>query len=98
MPSAKDLYRGGKYLAAADITRPTEARIVRAATEELKGVEKLVLTLEGVEKALIVNKTNADTLSEKFGDDYTAWVGQTVTIAAVPTTYQGQSVKGVRVL
>lgn len=61
------------------------------------GDEKIVLTLAGVEKGFSLNSTNAHACADEWGADYDTWVGKRVTIRAVPTTFGGKNVKGLRV-
>lgn len=99
MPKVSDIYSQANYLTAADITKPITTKIGGVTVEAMKdGKRKIVVLLEGVAKSLVLNKTNASTLSSRFGDDFEKWVGEEVTLASVPTTFQGQNVKGLRVL
>lgn len=99
MPRASDIYASANYLNAGDIAKPTVTRIKGVTVEAMRdGKKKIVVVLEGVEKSLVLNKTNAATLTAKFGEDYDRWTGEEVTLASVPTTFQGQNVKGLRIL
>ncbi len=66
--------------------------------ETIKEKKKLVLSFEGTEKKLALNSTNARQLEEAHGSDCKKWVKATITLAAVPTTFNGEQVKGLRIL
>lgn len=102
MPSAKDLYSGGKHFKASDLSGgPLRLKISSIAADKPGSNserDKLILKFEGQEKDLILNATNAGVLVGRFGDDYSKWVGSEVIIASVPVQYNGQTVQGIRVV
>ena len=51
---------------------------------------KLVLRFENGGRAMILNKTNGDTLADAYGDDYDTWAGHEITLFVVPNVYQGK--------
>ena len=57
---------------------------------------KKVLHLEGVQKLVVLNKTNAFNLAEAFGKDFDKWVGKRVTVKAERTQFGGKPVLGLR--
>lgn len=81
-----------------DIKEPTKIVIENATVAVVKDKKKIVLSFENTQKKLVLNKTNAMELVVKFGADYQRWSGQEITIAAVPATFEGKTVKGIRVL
>jgi hypothetical protein len=78
-----DLY-GPKYLTAADLHGETwRRRIGKVAPAELKEKDgstkrKYLVYFEGVEKPLVLNKTNAQKLAGAFGKDHSKWIGMEV--------------------
>jgi hypothetical protein len=65
-----DLY-GSKYLAASDVKKPFSAAITEVEKQDFarqgeRSKVKVVLTLKGVRKPIICNKTNALSLSEEI--------------------------------
>jgi hypothetical protein len=96
----EDLY-GSKYLAASDIKKPFTAIIETVdkldfARQGERQKMKVVLTLKGQHKPVVVNKTNALTLSEAFGTDFDDWPDKRITVKAEPTTFNGKRVMGLR--
>jgi hypothetical protein len=93
-----DLY-GSKYLSAADL-KDDEPRlkIGKVAVAELRDKSgttrrKYVVFFEGVDKGLVINKTNARRLAEAYGKQSTKWIGQIVQLYSEETDFG----KGVRV-
>lgn len=58
--------------------------------------DKPVLYFQGAEKGLVMNKTNATTLIDRFGPESNDWTGQRVTVFPTETDYQGKRVACVR--
>jgi hypothetical protein len=95
-----DLY-GSQYLAASDLKKPftsvvEEVNKLDFARQGERPKMKAVLHLKGVRKPIVVNKTNAMNLSEKFGKDFDEWIDKRVTVKAEPTTFAGKRVMGLR--
>jgi hypothetical protein len=95
-----DLY-GSQYLAATDLKRPFTAVIEEIDKQDFarqgeRQKMKVVLHLKGVKKPIVVNKTNALSLSEHYGKDYDEWVGKPVTVKAERTSYNGKPTMGLR--
>jgi hypothetical protein len=98
--SYDDIY-GSKFLAASDVKKPFTARIetvdtVDFAREGERPKKKKVLTLKGISKPVVVNKTNADTLSEAFGKDFDDWIDKRITGKAERTQFGGKPTMGLR--
>jgi hypothetical protein len=87
------------YLRAADFETDTVLTMSSVSLEEIgAGKEKKpVLYFKDVEKGLILNKTNASTISELYGDDTSEWIDEAITLFAATTSYQGKTVPCVRV-
>ena len=84
---------------AADLPKPVTLTIGSVVERELKGERKLILGFKEDQRNLVVNRTNAGELANKFGDVAPEeLVGKTIMLASVPTTYQGQATKGIRIV
>lgn len=84
---------------ATDIKKSPLVLHIKAVVERsIKGENKLIMQFSDHESELVLNATNARTLAEMYGDNTDEWTGKEVTLASVPTEYNGQSVKGIRVL
>ena len=99
MSTIDELYgeRKGSYYRASDVPKPTELTIKDVSIEEFKEGKRLVLSFSGTDKKLALNSTNARQLEQLYGSDYKKWVKKTITLEAVPTTYNGEQVKGLRI-
>jgi hypothetical protein len=94
-----DSLYGSKYLSVADL-KDAEPRlkIGKAEIAELREKNgtikrKYVILFEGVDKGLVINKTNAKKLADAYGKQPSKWIGQFVQLYAEDTTFG----KGVRI-
>lgn len=55
-----------------------------------------VLYFQGKDKGVVLNKTNARTISAAYGDDTEAWAGQPVELYEAEVMYEGKAVPGIR--
>jgi hypothetical protein len=90
---------GSKFLSSADLggKRP-KARIASAEVQQLGNDRKMVLHFIGVQKGLVLNVTNGRRIGQAFGTDPAKWVGATLELYSEPTTFQGRTTEGIRVL
>ena len=99
MPSIQDDYAGSSnYLKAEDL-KGQVVKVKIAGYERLqfeKGT-KAVLSFEGKQKKLVLNKTNALMIADTFGEDYNDWIGGEIELFATKTTYEGKLVPALRV-
>jgi hypothetical protein len=89
-----------KYLRAADLDgRQITVEIANVELEEVGTGEepKPVLYFQGKAKGVVLNKTNAHTISAVYGDDTDDWIGQGVTLFSAHVDFQGRSVESIRV-
>jgi hypothetical protein len=93
-----DIY-GSKYFGVTDLKdaepRFKIGKVEVAELREKNGTtkRKYVMLFEGVEKGLVINKTNARKLAEAYGKQSSMWIGQIVQLYAEDTSFG----KGVRV-
>ncbi len=80
-----------KYLKASDL-QGREVRVTMAHVEREKVGDdfKPALYFKGKEKAMILNKTNAGTISDVYGDDTEDWVDQPLILFSVMVDFQGK--------
>jgi hypothetical protein len=100
MVSIRDQY-GSQYLNAADLTEERVRGTIRTAGVEEVGPNreaKVVLSVVGLPKRVVLNRTNAAALAKVFGDETSDWVGRHVEVFAAPTQYAGKPTMGVRLL
>src|SRR5262249_47367942 len=93
-----DLY-GSKCLGVADLKdgepRYKIGKVEVAELREKNGTtkRKYVVWFDGIEKGLVLNKTNATKLADAYGKEPSRWIGQIVQLYTEDTPYG----KGVRV-
>lgn len=86
------------YIKASDLNgQEVPVTISNAAMEKLGDDTKPVIYFQGREKGMVLNKTNANTISDMYGDDTDGWLGKQITLYAAWVDYQGRQVQGIRV-
>jgi len=86
-----------QYLKASDLQgREIRVTMARVEREKIGTDSKLVLYFKGKEKGLVLNKTNAGTISDAYGDDTDDWFDNPLILFSVKTDYQGKVVDATR--
>jgi hypothetical protein len=73
---------------------------ISSVTQEVVGQnneQKHVVWFEGMQKGLILNKTNSDAIEALYGDDTDNWLSEDVTLYAAPVSYNGKVTNACRV-
>ena len=90
-----------KYLMASDLPDGRDVRVViddvRMELMEQQNEEKPVCYFQGKDRGLVLNVTNANTISAVLGDDTEVWIGHTVMLFATTTSFAGRTVPCIRV-
>lgn len=98
MASIKDVYGGGKGLKADDLKgRSHLLKISEVRLVKFDDGAKLVLSFDGREKELVCNKTNAQMIASKLGEDYEEWSGSEIEVYPDKTQFNGALVDCIRV-
>ena len=58
--------------------------------------KKGVLSFEGLEKGLVLNKTNTEKLIKAFGKETNGWAGKVVELYTIMTQYKKEEVLAIR--
>ncbi len=101
MPSYKTAF--GSFLKTEDLQgRAARVVIEMIQVEEVKGEDgiekKLVAHFVGKDKALILNRTNCESIEQIVGsDDYGAWSGHTVVLFPTTTKFGAKTVPCLRI-
>jgi hypothetical protein len=87
-----------KFLKAADL-QGREVRVTMQNVEREKIGEdmKPVLYFKGKDKGVVLNKTNAGTISDAYGDDTEDWFDQPLILFSVMVDFQGKVAPAIRV-
>lgn len=101
MPKMSQMFPS-KWLAAADLDEQDRTLTVADVTEELigQGEEqdlKWVIHFREVDKGLVLNKTNATTITSALGDDTDEWIGRKVVLYPTEVSFSGKMVAAIRV-
>jgi hypothetical protein len=93
-----DLY-GSKYFSVTDLHgEQPQLKIGKVDVAELKDKDgstkrKFIVYFEGVEKPLVLNKTNAQKLATSYGKDRSKWIGIPVELYAEMTSLGKEGVR-----
>lgn len=60
------------------------------------GIRKLFIMFHELDKGLVLNKTNADTIGDLYGRNTDGWVNRQVMLMTMPVDYQGKKVQAIR--
>jgi hypothetical protein len=83
------------YLKAADLQgRRVPVKISRVEMQEFTDEVKPVVYFEGKSKGLVLNKTNANTISAAYGDETEDWEGKETVLYEAEVEYQGGGCQG----
>jgi hypothetical protein len=89
-----------KYLKAADLNGKAHLVKISEVVQEEVGQNKdlkLVAYFHGKQKGMVLNKTNADTIASKHGDETDNWDGAEIELYPGTATFQGQVVPSLKV-
>lgn len=86
-----------QYIKASDLGgREIRVTMANVEREKIGTDNKLVLYFKGKQKGLVLNKTNAGTIGDAYGDDTDDWFEQPLILFSVKTDYQGKVVDATR--
>jgi hypothetical protein len=90
------------YLKASDAEgNPTltmqDVKIEKMKNRDGEEEEKPVLYFVEVEKGMVLNRTNAQTISGMYGDDTDNWISERITLTSVDVSAFGQTKPALRV-
>ncbi len=91
-------------LKASDLPPGKQARVTIEKCEEVmfksddgKEQPKLRLSFHNKEKGLVLNKTNAMTVSHVYGPDTDGWIGKEIFLFSTKVDFAGQMVDAIRI-
>lgn len=88
------------YLKAVDIPRRRLRVTIGEFVDEWMGNPrecKTVVYFEGLDRGMVLNKTNAGTLQKAFGDETDAMIGRVIDLVVKPGSFQGEDIDVVRI-
>ncbi len=99
MAKLNDIF-GGDYLKAEHLgDRPVTVTIESVKVKDFDDGSKLILTFSGKDKALVCNRTNANTIADMLGSsDTDDWEGKRIILIVRKVDFQGKRVPAIRVM
>lgn len=94
-----DIYQSNSdFLRAEDIGANFWTATISAVDMKAfdNGERKLLLSFQELDKALLLNMTNARTVSDLYGGDTDGWINKQVMLFTMPVDYQGKKVQAIR--
>ena len=90
------------YVTAADLGGKDVTLTIEDVTMQELGQghdkeNKLCIAFVGKQKAMVCNRTNANTIAKLYGDDTDNWLGQKITIGPREVEFKGEMVWAIRV-
>lgn len=86
------------WLKAGDLKgRAVDVTISHVIEEDIGDGTKPVLYMEGKDKGIVLNKTNASMIASSYGDMTEGWEGMPLTVFPDKTSFQGKIVDCIRV-
>jgi arabinogalactan endo-1,4-beta-galactosidase len=86
-----------KYLKAADLQgKQVKVVMSHVETETMGDDNRPVLYFQGKEKGLVLNKTNANSISAVYGDDTDDWRGREIVLIEAMVDFQGKTMAAIR--
>jgi hypothetical protein len=87
-----------KYIKSADLQgRIIKLKIANVGYEQIGNDSKLIMYFQGKNKGMVLNRTNARTIADQYGDDTDNWTGADVEVFSMKVDMQGRMVDGLRV-
>lgn len=93
-----EVFTSGKTWKAEDLEgKDLTLKITSVEPKKFDDGPKLILKFHGTDVVLITNKTNAETISELYGDDTDEWAGKRITLFPTKTKFGTQKVACIRI-
>lgn len=87
-----------KFLKSADLHgQDVKVKISDVRSEDIGGDRRLIMYFAGKTRGMVLNKTNARTIADAYGDDTDQWVGADIILFSMKVDFQGRMVDGLRV-
>lgn len=101
MPKMSQMFPS-KWLAAADLNEQDITLTIQDVQSEIVGQgdeaeSKWVVYFREVSKGLVLNKTNAGSISGALGDDTDDWIGRQIVLYPTEVAFGGKMVEAIRV-
>ena len=86
------------FLKAEDLKgKPVKLIIASIRMEDLGDKTKPVMSFEGTNRELVLNKTNGQSIAAMYGEDSDDWMGKQITLYPTKVDFSGRQVDAIRV-
>ena len=87
-----------KYLAAVDLGGQQRVGTIESVVMERVGDDdKPVIRFSGIQKGLVLNRTNSTVIAAAYGNETNNWTGKQITLFSTVVPFQGRMVDSIRV-
>lgn len=89
-----------KFVAASDLMGQDVVVVIARVHQEPVGADEEVrptLYFQGMQKGMVMNRTNAKRIAALYGQDTDHWIGRPITLYPSETEYAGDTVPCIRV-
>lgn len=94
MAKLSELYpSNSEFLSAKDLgDQEILVTLDGLTVETLQDKQKLVGTFKEISRKVVINKTNANVIADKYGEDFETWADKSVQVIlySAPTSYEGK--------
>lgn len=99
MPNIDEVYVSTSNALKAEDLRGNEVKVIISGSEmkQFDNGKKIILSFKDKEKTLVLNKTNARKIGDKFGNNTDDWNGKEIILYPDKTEFQGKLVDCIRV-
>jgi hypothetical protein len=95
--NANDMFPSN-WLKASDVPDDDMILTIKSLAKEEIGTDtKWVVYFDEVEKGLVLNKTNNDTIIGLHGQETDGWIGKTIALFATEVAFQGKQTMALRI-
>ena len=97
--SYDDVYKA-RWLKSDDLPDEDLILTIKDVNDEEVGEDrevKFILSFRELEKELILNKTNARTLADRFGKDPSTWIGKRIALYSSEVSFAGKMTLAIRI-
>lgn len=88
------------YLKSSDLQNRPQTLVIESCTLEPVGDEdmpKPVLAFRNTALKLVLNRTNAESIADLYGEETDAWIGQAVELYPARVPFKGKQVDAIRI-
>jgi hypothetical protein len=86
-----------KYIRPDDLNDEQGLTIRECQAEEINGEQKPVLGFQEIDKGLVLNRTNVETIADRYGYETDNWRSKSIVLYRTKVEFRGKRVPAIRV-